>query len=153
MRNLILSFTVGISLAFGASATPRFLAGTGTGVPRYLLGLRSKRRTATPRVRCFSPTAQYRWPSISYAEMMTADFGKQISSIALEELDAEDLARIDEVMPTPDGGSARLAPKPYKKLVIKIDTSDTSGTSSTTSSTFVAEQDGRLGVSMPVPAN
>lgn len=88
-----------------------------------------------------------------YKEMMTAEFGKPITSIALEDLTGDELAEVDSVMPTPDGGSARLAPRPYKKLVITIDTSDANGTSSSTSSAFVAEADGRLGIATPVPAN
>jgi hypothetical protein len=88
-----------------------------------------------------------------YQQMMQADFGKEIASITLEELSADELVEVDAVMPTPDGGSARLVPKPYKKLVIKIDTSDANGTSSSTSSAFVAEQDGRLGIAMPVAAD
>lgn len=88
-----------------------------------------------------------------YEMLMTADFGQTITSIALDDLDAEDLERIDETMPTPDGQMAKLAPRPYKKLVIVIDSSDDSGAGTSTSRTYVAEHDGRLGISMPVPAN
>lgn len=152
MRNLILSFTIGISLAFGASAT---LAASPEQEQAFLDTYKAAfeaQDAAALRALLFSDGAIPMAVDF-YAEMMTADFGKQISSIALEELDTDELAEIDEVMPTPDGGSARLAPKPYKKLVIKVDTSDANGTSTSTNSAFVAEQDGRLGIAMPVPAN
>jgi hypothetical protein len=56
-------------------------------------------------------------------------------------------------MPGPDGNMSKLEPKPYKKLVIKIDMKDDNGTSTSTSTVFVAEKDGKLGVPVPVPAN
>lgn len=88
-----------------------------------------------------------------YKMAMTAEFGKKLSSIELQDLDAEDVKKVDEVLDTPDGSKARLAPKPYKKLVIQIDSSDANGTSSSTSSVYVAEKDGKLGISVPVPAD
>jgi hypothetical protein len=88
-----------------------------------------------------------------YDMMMSAEFGEKISSIQLVDFDAEDLARIEETMPMPDGTMARLAPKPFKKLVITIQMSDANGSGTSTSSTYVAEQDGRIGIAMPVPAN
>jgi hypothetical protein len=88
-----------------------------------------------------------------YKMAMTGDFGKKISEIALQDLTPEEVAEAAATMPTPDGGQAILKPQPYKKLVIKIDTSDASGTSSTTNTIFIAERDGKLGVAMPAPAN
>lgn len=87
-----------------------------------------------------------------YKMAMTSDFGKKISEITLLDLTAEDVTDAAATMDTPDGGKAILLPKPYKKLVIKIDTSDANGTSSSTNTIFVAEQDGKLGVAMPAPA-
>lgn len=88
-----------------------------------------------------------------YEMMMTVEFGYPIKSITLQELDAEDLARIDETMPSPDGTMARLAPRPYKKLIVVIDASDSGGTGTSTSTAYIAEHEGRLGIAMPVPAN
>jgi hypothetical protein len=88
-----------------------------------------------------------------YEMMMTAEFGATITSIDLVDLDAEDLTRIDATMPSPDGTMAKLAPRPYKKIVIVIDTTDASGSGTSTSTAYVAEHDGRLGIAMPVPAN
>jgi hypothetical protein len=88
-----------------------------------------------------------------YKMAMTAEFGKKLTSIELQDLDAEDVKKVDEVLDSPDGSKARLAPKPYKKLVIQIDSADANGTSSSTSSVYVAEKDGKLGISVPVPAN
>ena len=87
-----------------------------------------------------------------YGMMMTAEFGHPITSIELKDLDENDLAEIDEAMPMPDGGLARLAPRPYKKLVIVVQTSEGDSSSTTTSSAFVAEHLGRLGIAMPVAA-
>ena len=87
-----------------------------------------------------------------YGLMMTAEFGHPITSIELQDLDAKDLAEIDEAMPMPDGGLARLAPRPYKKLVIVVQTSEGDSSSTTTSSAFVADHLGRLGIAMPVAA-
>jgi len=88
-----------------------------------------------------------------YKMAMTADFGKPITTIALVDLTDAEKAEVASVMPTPDGGNARLAPPPYKKLVITIETKDENGTSTSTSSAYVAEQDGRLGISVPVAAD
>ncbi len=86
-----------------------------------------------------------------YKMTMTADFGQK-AEITLEDLTAEDQAQVAQQIPTPDGGMAVLLPKPVKKLIVKIDTSDANGTSSSTSTVFVGEQDGKLGISMPHPA-
>ena len=74
------------------------------------------------------------------------------TEISLVDLTAEDVTKAGETMPGPDGKMAILLPKPYKKLVIKIDASDTNGTSTSSSEIFVAEKDGKLGISMPAPA-
>jgi hypothetical protein len=88
-----------------------------------------------------------------YKTAMTAEFGQKITTIELQPLDAQDSASIGATMPGPDGSLAKLAPAPYKKLVIKIDTKDANGTMSSTSTIFIAEKDGKIGVSLPVPAN
>lgn len=88
-----------------------------------------------------------------YTVALEDNFGKKVDSVELQDLSAEDTARVGAVMPTPSGGMARLSPKPYKKLLIKLDTSDASGTSSETTTIFVAEKDGKLGIPMPIPAN
>jgi subtilisin family serine protease len=87
-----------------------------------------------------------------YKMAMTSDFGKKVTEITLQELTPEEVTEAAATMDTPDGGKAVLLPKPYKKLVIKVDTSDASGTSSSTNTIFVAEKDGKLGVAMPAPA-
>ena len=87
-----------------------------------------------------------------YKMAMTADFGKKLTEISLVDLTAEDVTKAGATMPGPDGKMAILLPKPYKKLVIKIDASDANGTSTSSSEIFVAEKDGKLGISMPAPA-
>jgi hypothetical protein len=87
-----------------------------------------------------------------YKSSMVADFGQKISEISLQDLTPEEVTEAGETMPTPDGGLAVLRPKPYKKIVIKIDTSDANGTSTSTNTGFVAEKDGKIGISVPAPA-
>jgi hypothetical protein len=87
-----------------------------------------------------------------YQMMMTADFGATVTSIELQDLTPEDMAKVDEVQPAPDGTNVKLAPKPYKKLVIKLATKTADSQSTTESSIFVAEKDGKLGISVPAPA-
>lgn len=88
-----------------------------------------------------------------YKMAMTADMGQKITTIELQPLDADDVKNVGMEMPGPDGNMSKLEPKPYKKLVIKIDMKDDNGTSTSTSTVFVAEKDGKLGVPVPVPAN
>ena len=87
-----------------------------------------------------------------YGQMMTAEFGGTITEIGLEDLTADDVTKAGEAMPGPTGGEFVLAPKPYKKLVIKIHTKDANGKSTSTSESFVAETDGKLVISTPAPA-
>jgi hypothetical protein len=47
----------------------------------------------------------------------------------------------------------QLLPKPYKKLVIKIDTKTADQTSSSSSEVFVAEDGGKIVIAVPSPAN
>jgi hypothetical protein len=87
-----------------------------------------------------------------YQMMMTADFGATVTSIELQDLTPEDVAKAEEVQPAPDGTNVRLAPKPYKKLVIKLATKTAEMESTSESSAFVAEKDGKLGIAVPAPA-
>jgi hypothetical protein len=87
-----------------------------------------------------------------YQMMMTAEFGATVTSIELMDLTSEDMAKVDEVQPAPDGSSVKLAPKPYKKLVIKLATKTAEMESTSESSAFVAEKDGKLGIAVPAPA-
>lgn len=87
-----------------------------------------------------------------YGEMMTADFGGTITEITLRELTAEEVKQAGKAMDGPMGGKFILAPKPYKKLVIKIQMKDANGESNATSESFVAEKDGELVIATPAPA-
>jgi hypothetical protein len=87
-----------------------------------------------------------------YGQMMTAEFGGTITGIGLVDLTPEDAKKAAEVMPGPAGGNFVLAPKPYKKLVIKVETKDANGSSSSSSETFVADKDGKLVISTPAAA-
>ncbi len=87
-----------------------------------------------------------------YAEMMTAEFGGSITEIGLKELTPEDVAEAASVMEGPTGGNFVLAPKPYKKLFIKIKMKDSNGESNSSSEAYVAEKDGKIVISTPAPA-
>lgn len=88
-----------------------------------------------------------------YGEMMVNEMADgTISSIELRDLTADDQTEAAQIIEMPDGGKAKLAPKPYKKLVIKIDTKTDETTSSSTSEAFVADVDGKIVISLPAPA-
>jgi hypothetical protein len=87
-----------------------------------------------------------------YGEMMTADFGGEITEIALVDLTPDDVKEAGSVMEGPAGGKFVLQPKPYKKLTLKIHTKDANGESTSTHSTFVAEENGKIVIATPAPA-
>ena len=88
-----------------------------------------------------------------YGELMTADFGGTISEIGLRDLTADEVKQAGEPMEGPAGGKFILAPKPYKKLVVKITKKDANGESSSSDESFVAEKDGKLVIATPAPAS
>ena len=87
-----------------------------------------------------------------YGQMMTADFGGTVTDIGLKDLTADDVKKAGEVMPGPMGGKFILKPKPYKKFFIKIQMKDANGESTASSESFVAENDGKLVIATPAPA-
>ena len=84
--------------------------------------------------------------------MMTSDMGKKITTIELSALTPEDEKKAGEVQEMPNGSKTKLAPKPYKKLVIKIETVDGDNHMTSTSEAFVAEKDGKLVIATPAAA-
>ncbi len=149
MRQFVWAFALSVSTAFGAlGASPEQEAAF---VATYKQAFEAQDAAALDAL-LFADGAIPM--AVDFYKMaMTAEFGKPITSIELLDLTAEDEAQVSEVMPTPDGGNARLAPKPYKKLVVVIETSDGNGSSKSTSTAYVAEHDGRLGIAMPVSAD
>jgi hypothetical protein len=87
-----------------------------------------------------------------YKMMTTNGMGEKISSISLEPLSADDMAKAGKTMPGPGGKSLRLTLVPVKMLVIKHASKSASGSSSSTSQVFVAEADGKLVIPVPGPA-
>jgi hypothetical protein len=88
-----------------------------------------------------------------YGEMLTSEMADgKLVSIALQDLTPEDVAKACEVQDGPGGGKVKLAPKPYKKLVLKVETKTSDTTSSSTSEVFVADVDGKVLISVPIPA-
>jgi hypothetical protein len=87
-----------------------------------------------------------------YSEMMTAELNDgAITSAELQPLSDTDAAEAAMVQDGPTG-KVKLAPKPYKKLVVTIDAKDANGSSSSTNSVFVAEVDGKVVICTPAPA-
>ena len=83
-----------------------------------------------------------------YGQMMTAEMQDgTISSIELQDLTPDDVANAATVQDMPNG-KMKLSPKPYKKLVVKVD----SAGSSSNSEIFVAEDKGKLVIAVPAPA-
>jgi hypothetical protein len=87
-----------------------------------------------------------------YGQMMTGEMADgTISSIELVDLTPDDVANAAMTQDMPNG-KMKLTPKPYKKLVLKIDTKTADQTSSSTSEIFVADVDGKIVISVPAPA-
>ena len=87
-----------------------------------------------------------------YTMMMTSDMGGKITSIELRDLTAEEAKKASEVMPSPNGGKAKLPVNPTKKLVLKVETGDADSKSTSSSESFVAEVDGKYLIPVPAPA-
>ena len=86
-----------------------------------------------------------------YGQMMISEFGATITEISLQPLTPEDVKEAATPMDGPTGGKFVLAPKPYKKLVIKTETKSATGSSTTSNETYVAEVDGKLVIATPAP--
>jgi hypothetical protein len=87
-----------------------------------------------------------------YGQMMTAEMADgKISSIELKDLTPDDVSAAAQVQDMPSG-KMQLLPKPYKKLVIKVDTKTADTTSSSNSEVYIAEDGGKLVISVPAPA-
>jgi hypothetical protein len=87
-----------------------------------------------------------------YGEMLTAGFGGTITDIGLRDLTPDEVKQAAEPMDGPTGGKFVLAPKPYKKLVVKIHIKDANGESDSTDESFIAEAGGKLVIATPAPA-
>ncbi len=87
-----------------------------------------------------------------YGQMMTAEMadGKLVSA-ELKDLTPDDVANASQTQDMPSG-KMQLMPKPYKKLVLKIETKTADTNSSSTSEVFVAEDGGKIVISVPAPA-
>ncbi len=87
-----------------------------------------------------------------YGQMMTSEMADgTLTSIELKDLSPEDIANAATVQDMPSG-KMQLLPKPYKKLVLKIDTKTADTTSSSNSEVYVAEDGGKIVIAVPSPA-
>jgi hypothetical protein len=83
-----------------------------------------------------------------YLQLMTAEFGGDIA-LKMENLTADDNAKINESLPGPTGAHLNLMPRPYRKLVVTITTRTATGTASWTSISYVADEGNRIRISTP----
>jgi hypothetical protein len=87
-----------------------------------------------------------------YGQMMTAEMADgTLTGIELKDLSADDVANAAAIQDMPSG-KMQLLPKPYKKLVLTIDTKTDTTTSSSNSEVFVADVNGKIVISVPAPA-
>jgi hypothetical protein len=83
--------------------------------------------------------------------MQTPEPGAKIVSVELVKPSPEEEAKFNKPMMMPDGKSYKMPIKPFKQLVVKMETKDASGSSSSTSKSPVAEKNGKLVIPVPVP--
>jgi hypothetical protein len=87
-----------------------------------------------------------------YKMMIGQGAGGKISKIELVELTPEDAKKADQTQDGPGGTKLQLPLKPTKKLQITVETKDANGSSSSNSESFIAENDGKLVIPVPVAA-
>jgi hypothetical protein len=87
-----------------------------------------------------------------YKMMIGQGAGGKISKIELVELTPEDAKKADQIQDGPGGTKLQLPLKPTKKLQITVETKDANGSSSSNSESFIAENDGKLVIPVPVAA-
>ena len=85
-----------------------------------------------------------------YKMMIAQGAGNKISKIELIELSPEDANKAEKTQEGPGGTKVHLPIKPTKKLKITVETNDANGKSSSTSESFIAENDGKLVIPVPV---
>ena len=85
-----------------------------------------------------------------YKTMIAQGAGGKISKIELVELSPEDTTKAEATHEGPGGDKVRLPIKATKKLKITVETNDANGKSTSTSECFVAENDGKLVIPVPV---
>jgi hypothetical protein len=152
MRRLVLSLAVAIGATFGAAGLAAAASADQEAafVAAYKSAFESKDAAALQALLYSKgdPMAME-----FYGEMMTSEMADgKISSIDLVDLTPDDVAAASATQDMPSG-KMKLLPKPYKKLVIKIDTKTDNQTSSSNSEVYVAEDGGKIVISVPAPAN
>jgi hypothetical protein len=85
-----------------------------------------------------------------YKMIIAQGAGNKISKIELIELSPEDANKAEKTQEGPGGTKVHLPIKPTKKLKITVETNDTNGSSSSTSESFIAENDGKFVIPVPV---
>ena len=85
-----------------------------------------------------------------YRTMMINGAGDKITKIELVDLTPEDAKKAGRTMDGPGGSKMELPLKPIKKLKISSEHKDANGSSTSETERFVAENDGKLVIPVPV---
>jgi hypothetical protein len=151
MRRLLLSLAVAVSATFSLAG----IAGAATAeqeaafIDAYKAAFEAKDAAALQALLYSGGDAM---AMEFYGQMMTAEMADgKLTSIELKDLSPEDEAAAATIQEMPSG-KMQLSPKPYKKLVLKIDTKTADTTSSSNSEVYVAEDGGKIVIAVPAPA-
>jgi hypothetical protein len=85
-----------------------------------------------------------------YLSLLTSDLGAGEVTVALQPLNSDDIADAARAMPGPGGTLVRLAPTPYKKLVVTVATGTGNNRSTSTTTVYVADEGDKLRIAAPV---
>lgn len=90
--------------------------------------------------------------TVEFFKMMQApEPGAKVVSVELVKPSPEEQAKFNEPMTMPDGKTYKMPIKPFKQLVVKLETKTGDSSSSSTSKSPVAEKGGKLVIPVPVP--
>lgn len=87
-----------------------------------------------------------------YKRMQGSDSGQKVARIELLSLSPADVTKAAATMDGPGGQKLRLPLKPSKKLKITIEKKTADSSTSSSSEIFIAEQDGKFVIPVPVTA-
>jgi hypothetical protein len=85
-----------------------------------------------------------------YKMMATEGAGGKVSKIELVDLSPEDAKKAGDVMEGPGDQKMKLPLKATKKLKLTVESKDGNGSSSSSSESFIAENDGKFVIPVPV---
>src|SRR5262249_53304920 len=84
-----------------------------------------------------------------YMAGLTSGAGTGDLKVELQALTPDDVKEAAQVMSGPGGVNVKLAPQPYKKLVISVSTKNSNGSSTSTTTFYVADEGDKIRISAP----